>query len=87
MSLAYVQTTGFDWSTNYVYFVRAVNTLGVGVLSTPLTLTTPIDPSTLSLPSFMTAPVLNSMSAFWISVAWVELTASRKNGGDIPIFY
>ena len=87
MNLAFVQTTGFAWDTDYVYFVRAVNTLGVGVLSTGLTVTTPIDPSTLTLPSYMTKPVLSSMTAFWIDVSWTELTALNKNGGDIPIFY
>jgi hypothetical protein len=87
MELSFVQTSGFAWSTDYVYFVRAVNTLGVGVLSTGLTLTTPVNPSSLRLPSFMTAPVLQSKSAFWIYVSWVELTNLNKNGGETPIFY
>ena len=86
MQTTYSQTGGWLWNTKYEYRVRAMNTLGPGVMSSGLVLKTPINPALLTLPSGMSTPILTMTTAFLIGLSWSELTDSR-NGGDTPIYY
>jgi hypothetical protein len=85
--LTFSQTTGWLWSTKYDYAVRAKNQLGLGPISSILTLKTGIDPALCILPTGMTIPKLVDVTPLSITIKWSELTDIKLNGGDFPIFY
>ncbi len=85
--LTLTQTTGWAWNTSYDYAVRAKNQLGLGPISTLMSLKTGIDPALCVLPKGMTVPEFVDVTPLSVSIKWSELVDMTMNGGDYPIFY